>query len=228
MTKSDFDIMSNSTYGGRWTETLGVVKFGSYEEALAYGCAYNDYHNSWRSTSAGSMRGAISAYNKNGWNVSLLASTDGPGKPFTGFSLDAIKLLWDLKIIGRDFPDNISFDLNLGTVFGIGESVTFSINILTRGDAGISLTRTEQLRGGEEVDWGLNINFGYYTGNPLNINESTLLGPVRSVSGGWFYGGNISAGYKDRNFGRPSWINFGTGIGLTAGGSYGWGKTYKG
>jgi len=156
--------------------------------------------------------------------------TAGPGGDLHSAPLrpfwTAVKQLWDLKIIGGSMPDNISLDLNLGSVLGIGESVTFSVNILTRGDAGFYLTRTEQLRGGAEVDWGLNINMGYYTGNPLDINKSSLLGPVRSVSGGWIYGGNISAGYSNNNFGRPSWINVGIGVGLTGGGSYGWGKTY--
>ncbi len=176
----------------------------------------------WNDRKLAEARAAI----MNAYNSKLIAGPgitleDGPG-------WEAIKMLWNLKIIGGSIPDNISFDLTLGSVFGIGESTTFSINILTRGDAGFYLTRTEQLRGGAEVDWGLNINFGYYTGDPLNINKSSLLGPVRSVSGGWIYSGNISTGYSNSNFGTPSWITVGTGVGLTGGGSYGWGKTYKG
>ena len=137
---------------------------------------------------------------------------------------DAFKLAWNLKAIGGNIPDNISFDLNIGSVFVAGASMTYSVNILTRGKAGVYLTRTEQERVGGEIDWGININFSNYTGNPLNISKQTLLGPVRSISGGWGVGGNGYFGY-DSKTSKVMWIGGGVGIGLTGGASYGWGRT---
>ena len=196
----------------------------SYEEYYANKIAPDlaNFAAAWNDSKLAEARAAImSEYNSKLIAGPGITLEDGPG-------WEAIKMLWNLKIIGGSIPDNISVDLTLGTVFGYGMSMTFSINLLTRGDAGFYLTRTEQSRIGGEVDWGFNANIGYFTGNPLDINKSSLLGPVRSVSGGWIYGGNISAGYSNSNFGIPSWINVGTGVGLTGGGSYGWGKTYKG
>ena len=140
--------------------------------------------------------------------------------------LETVKLAWDAKLIGKDIPDNISVDINLGSTAVGGASMTYSINFLTRGEAGVYLTRTEQERLGAEIDWGVNVNFGYYTGSPLDINKSTLLGPVKSVSGGYEVGGNVSLGYPNSDTNQPSWITGGTGFGLTYGVSYGWGQTY--
>ena len=210
---------------------------GQYRDNLTYGVAsygevYNNYiipnsyavpnpQKFWKDYQKAytSAMFGISNYN------ALLTAGQGGGLN-DGPGWDAIKLLWNLKIIGGSVPDNISFDLTLGTVFGIGESETFSINILTRGDAGFYLTRTEQSRIGAEVDWGLNVNFGYFTGDPLDISKSTLLGPIRSASFGFYDSGNLSLGYRDKSYGFPSWITGGTGIGLTGGVSVGNGKTY--
>ena len=74
-------------------------------------------------------------------------------------------------------------------------------------------------------DWGLNIG-GLWFANPYNLDKKRLQGPVRSVSGGFGYGGNyiwnggnnIGKIYQGGSFG----------VGLTVGGSYGKGKTYLG
>jgi hypothetical protein len=142
-------------------------------------------------------------------------------------SWETFVFLWNLRVIGQNVPDNISVDLTLASVFGGGPSMTYTINLLTRGDAGFCVTRTEQLRYGGEIDWGLNLNYGFYTGDPFDINKKTLLGPMQSLSGGdGVVGANIAVGYKDKIFGSPSWITIGAGIGLTIGGSYGEGITY--
>jgi len=141
---------------------------------------------------------------------------------------DAFTYLWNIRALGRDVPDNISIELNLGVVSIGGASNTYTLNILTRGDAGFYVTRTEQQRVGAEVDCGLNINFGRYLGDPFEINKSTLLGPIKSLSGGYGWGLGISAGYKSQysNYLDPIWINIGSGFGITSGVSYGWGITW--
>lgn len=55
-----------------------------------------------------------------------------------------------------------------------------------------------------------------------------LFKKVRSFSGGFINGFNSSMGYSDNSFGMPSWITIGVGPGLIVGGSYGWGRTYRG
>ena len=136
------------------------------------------------------------------------------------------ELLWDLRLIGQNVPDLISIDVNASSVPFVGSGMTYSINLLTRGrDKGIHFTRTEQRRYGAEIDWGVNLNIGFFAGNPLNINANTLVGPVKSVSGGWIYGGNITPAYDEKQ--NLQWVSVGTGIGLTYGASFGKGRTYK-
>ena len=137
------------------------------------------------------------------------------------------ELKWDLRLIGQSVPDLISIDINASSIPFVGSGMTYSINLLTRGrDKGIHFTRTEQRRYGAEIDWGVNLNIGFFAGNPLNINASTLVGPVKSASGGWIYGGNGLKSYDSK--GKLLWGTVGTGIGLTYGFSYGTGYTYKG
>jgi uncharacterized protein RhaS with RHS repeats len=137
---------------------------------------------------------------------------------------DAIKMAWHSRAIFGDVPDNISFDINIGAspILG-GASMTYTMNIITRGEPGIYFTRTEQKRFGPEIDWGINVNFANYTGNPLDIDKSTLIGPVRSISGGWGLGGNAYIGLRPKT-GNVLWKGFGFGIGLTGGASYGKGS----
>jgi RHS repeat-associated protein len=148
------------------------------------------------------------------------ASSDGGGEMSFW---DGAKLAWDLKIIGRDFPDLISIDINVGSTPIAGGSMTYSVNIFTRGEPGINVTATDQNRFGGEIDWGINSNIGYYQGNPLNINPSSISGPVESISAGWGYSGQGYFGYNTE--GDLRWIGFGMGIGLSGGASYGTGIT---
>ena len=141
-------------------------------------------------------------------------------------SWDALRFLWNAKIIGREIPDNISLDLTISGTFVAGASMTYSVNFLTRGAPGIYLTRTEQERVIAEVDYALNLNVFNYQGNPLNINDQRLPGAMESVSGGFGWGLNVYRGFDDS--GDLLWIGAGTGIGLTGGLSYGWGNTKAG
>jgi len=104
MTQSDFDKMWNSTYGGRWDENSGSTYFSSYAEGVFYGCIYNEYHNSWGSTHAGSFRGALATYKNiksNGGiggatsagGSDLLASLDGAGASGGG-TFPSFSILW--------------------------------------------------------------------------------------------------------------------------------------
>ncbi|MBI2968271.1 MAG: hypothetical protein HYY40_10735 [Bacteroidetes bacterium] len=140
---------------------------------------------------------------------------------------DVFKLLWNTRVIGRQIPDNISVDLNLGSVLGAGASVTWTANLMTRGkEPGLTFTRTEQMRKGAEVDWGINLNFGYYQGDPLEITKVSLLGPVTSHSAGIIaVGGSTFTGYSP--YGVRTWRGASIGLGLTAGYSYGTGTTVR-
>ena len=132
-------------------------------------------------------------------------------------------IIWDLKIIGKDAPDIISIDINIGSTFFAGGSMTYSINLLTRGKPGVSITATEQERFGGEINWGVNLNVGYYMGNPLDIRNSSVAGPIKSFSGDIIGGGQVYFGYDET--GRHVWTGFGVGIGFSGGGSYGFGRT---
>ena len=136
---------------------------------------------------------------------------------------DGLVLAWDLKVIGRDFPDLISFDIAVNSTSVSGASVTYAINFYTRGERGVNVTATEQNRFGGEIDWGLNLNVGYYQGNPLNITQSSVAGPIESISAGWGYSGHGYFGYNTQ--GDLRWIGGGMGIGLSGGASYGFGRT---
>ncbi len=125
----------------------------------------------------------------------------------------------------RLIPDLISVDVNLGSTFVAGASMTYSINFVTRGEPGIYLTRTEQERFGLEVDWGFNANIAYYNGDPANINKQLLAGPINSISGGYIYGGQV---FWSSERGQNIWKGIGTGAGFQFGGSYGKGRTYLG
>jgi hypothetical protein len=140
--------------------------------------------------------------------------------------LGAIKMAWDCRVIGSTVPDNISLNITISAAFVRGNSMEYTINLLTRGEAGFYLTRTEMDRWGSEFNLGINANISYYKGNPLMLDKSKLLGPVKNVSGGYFYGGELFKAYDDNGF--NNWDGAGTGIGFTAGGSYGWGKTKSG
>ncbi|MFM9839311.1 MAG: DUF6443 domain-containing protein [Cyclobacteriaceae bacterium] len=49
-------------YGGTWNNESGYHDFANGEQALAYGMAYNDYHNSWANTQFGSREATTYAY----------------------------------------------------------------------------------------------------------------------------------------------------------------------
>ena len=123
-------------------------------------------------------------------------------------------------------PDLISVDVNIGSTLVAGAGMTYSINLLTRGEPGIYLTRTEQERFGAEVDWGFNANIAYFNGDPAEITKQLLPGPIQSISAGFGFGGQSYIGYDlDRNV---AWRGAGVGVGLSYGISYGRGKTYLG
>jgi len=132
-------------------------------------------------------------------------------------------LVWDLKVIGRAFPDLISIDITVNSTAVAGGSMTYAANFYTRGERGVNVTATHQDRFGGEIDWGLNINVGYYQGNPLNITQSSVAGPIESISAGWGWSGQGYFGYNTQ--GDIRWIGGGMGIGLSGGVSYGTGRT---
>ena len=136
---------------------------------------------------------------------------------------NALVLAWDLKVIGKDFPDLISFDVTLNSTAVAGASMIYSFNLFTRGQRGINITAIEQNRFGGEIDWGLNLNIGYYKGNPLNITQASLAGPVNSISAGWGYSGQGYFRYDAT--GKHIWTGFGLGFGLSGGISHGFGRT---
>ncbi len=140
---------------------------------------------------------------------------------------ELIKIAWHAKIMFRDIPDIISFDLNVGATPVRGASMTYSINIITRGDPGIYLTRTEQERFGAEIDLGINVNFSHASENPLNLKRDILEGPVQSLSGGIGTGIDLNKGY-DAQTGVSMLHGIGIGAGLSGGVSYGEGRTYLG
>ncbi len=147
--------------------------------------------------------------------------------PYWNNYQEKVMFMYNHHFIGSNIPDLISVDINLGSTFVAGASTTYSVNLVTRGDPGIYLTRTEQERFGLEVDWGFNINFANYTGNPASINKQLLQGDVRSISGGFIFGGQGYFAY-DFNENAIRWISVGTGVGFNYGGSHGRGKTYLG
>ena len=140
--------------------------------------------------------------------------------------ISSLKLMWDCKVIGAGIPDNISLGLTISSTFVRGNSMEYTLNFLTRGDIGFYRTTTQMDRAGAEFNMGINLNLSYFTGNPLMINESTLFGSVRNVSGGYFWGGEGFVGYD--KYGNPIWVGIGAGAGITAGSSYGWGNTTSG
>ena len=131
--------------------------------------------------------------------------------------------MWNSKIIGKDIPDLFSVDVTASSSVGVGASVTYSINLLTRGKSGISITATEQWRNGVEIDYGINFNIANYIGNTSNINHLSILGAVTSISGGWGIGGQGFLEYNTQGYRR--WVGAGVGIGLTYGISWGNGTT---
>jgi RHS repeat-associated protein len=143
--------------------------------------------------------------------------------------IEALKQAWNLKLIGKNFPDNISFETTISGAFVVGNSMHYSLNLLTRGnDAGFHLTSTSMDRIGAEFNIGIGINCSYFTRNPLFLTKETLNGPIKNVSGGFIWGGSGFFGYPDSNSKKPTWIGVGTGIGFTIGASYGRGTTSSG
>ncbi len=154
-------------------------------------------------------------------NVLGVARESGRG----GISFwDGLLLAWDLKIVGKDFPDLISFDITVNSTAFAGGSITYAINLYTRGERGINITVTEQNRIGGEINWGFNLNVGYYQGNPLNSTHTSVAGPLESISAGWGYSGQGYFGYNTQ--GEIRWIGGGIGIGFSGGASYGFGETF--
>ena len=69
---------------------------------------------------------------------------------------------WNSPIARWAVPDVITIDANLSATLGIGQSATWTYNIVTRGrDFGIHDTFTGQNRYGLEIDHGFNAGFLY-------------------------------------------------------------------
>jgi len=149
-------------------------------------------------------------------------SFGGDGDPLSFW--ESLELAWDLDLIMPTFPDLISLDFTLTSSSVAGGTITYSLNIFTRGDAGINLTRTEQDTWGPNIEWGPNLNFGYFQGNGLECKPSTIYGAVTTWSAGYKVSLQVTQGYD--NNGVLTWIIVGTGFGLSGGVSYGEGNTY--
>ncbi len=170
------------------------------------------YGQEWRN-------GGYSGADKSSW-IDMAVSTFGK-----------LEHAWDAGAGRSVIPDLVSVDLTVCPIMVRGLSTTFTLNLITRGpDKGFWCTTTQYERGGLEVDFGANINAAYYNGNPMNIRAKSLCGPTRNISGGLFWGGNITTSYDSWGsvFQKPTWYGGGTGLGATAGVSYGWGNTTEG
>jgi hypothetical protein len=131
---------------------------------------------------------------------------------------------WNSEYMRMKFPDHIALSIGLNSTFIRGQSMTFSINLLTRGqEPGFSITVTDQERIIGEIDMGLNLTVSNYDGNPMDITKASLEGKVESLSLAWGYGGEVYRGYNPS--GKVIWRGVTAGIGFSYGVSYGSGVT---
>ncbi|MEM9859802.1 MAG: RHS repeat-associated core domain-containing protein, partial [Bacteroidota bacterium] len=138
---SDFNALWNSAFGGSWATSQGVDLFGSHSEAFSAGLGYNEYHNSWESTTFGSIgRGRrLAQHHFNGDFVQI----GGDGKvyvPYTNVSY------WDYKA-------NAAANYNFLSGFGEVTNIDFSdprnlfnegvLSDMGDGNYGVQVTGTE-------------------------------------------------------------------------------------
>ena len=111
---------------------------------------------------------------------------------------------WNSEYMRMKVPDHFALSFGLNSTFVRGQSMAWSINLLTRGkEPGFSITVTDMERKGGEIDWGFDLTISRYEGNPMDINKASLEGKVKSISATWGYGGEGYMGYNSR--GDPYW-----------------------
>lgn len=111
---------------------------------------------------------------------------------------------WYSEYMRMKVPDHFALSFGLNSTFVRGQSMAWSINLLTRGkEPGFSITVTDMERKGGEIDWGFDLTISRYEGNPMDINKASLEGKVKSISATWGYGGEGYIGYNSR--GDPYW-----------------------
>lgn len=125
-------------------------------------------------------------------------------------------------------PDNITLDVNYTAVLGRGGSLTYTINLLTRGKSpGIYVTKTSMNPYLAEIGWGINFGINHYLRDINTMLPSSLLGKAGTVSIGAGPGVNYNTGYEsdDSDLLDPIWNGFSAGFGETVGASAGVGNT---
>lgn len=131
---------------------------------------------------------------------------------------------WYSEYMRMKVPDHFALSFGLNSTFVRGQSMAWSINLLTRGkEPGFSITVTDMERKGGEIDWGFDLTISRYEGNPMDINKASLEGKVKSISATWGYGGEGYIGYNPS--GKVIWKGASAGVGLSYGVSYGSGTT---
>lgn len=132
--------------------------------------------------------------------------------------------MWNFRLIGKEIPDHIAFSIGLNSTFVRGQSISWSLNLLTRGkEPGLSVTVTKMDRIMGEIDWGVNLTMSEYNGNPLDLDKASLTGRVESISANYIYGGEFYRGFDP--YGKIVWGGVSTGFGFSYGMSYGTGVT---
>jgi RHS repeat-associated protein len=228
-------------YGGTWNHQSGYSDFsnasawqfvGEYVDRFgAPKVAFGD-----RATASERMKLAIHKYNGD------FVQINSQGRvfvPYTNISYwdylasktsteSMVDKIWNSWLARRIIPDNITLDVSYGATLVAGGNLTYTLNILTRGEApGLYLTRTFIVNYGGEIGYGVNLGTMLYNKDIRTMKPSSLLGMASNVSGGAGVGANFNFGYEstDSSLLNPLWQGMSVGVGDTVGAAVGTGTT---
>ncbi|MBC8988484.1 hypothetical protein H9X96_22295 [Pedobacter sp. N36a] len=202
ITASGHMSSSGHTYYNNWDEIFGS--------------------STWYSTGYGTYNGGGSSYSNNTGSYTTPGTWGTPGTISNNLTtlLDDI---WNGPSMRALVPDIISINISANFVPGFGSGQTLGINLITRGDASLSLTMTSAIGAGLHADMSANASVGYFVGDGY-ASLSSYLGQGYDLAldleavgvGGW----------TSTNNGIPKWIGGSVGVGPGIGGSVGSTETF--
>lgn len=232
---SNYDYSSGGyTYGSNGQPSSSYYGSNSNSNS-SNGYSSNSYSsNSYSSNSSNgySSNGYSSAgYSSSGYGFNTGTSpieldtvtVHGQANSNSGFG-QVFKEFWNSPVMRAIVPDLIGYNISVSGVLGGGAGKTYSINLVTRGQASLSITQTQSLRLGLHADASINGSAGWYLGEGSKVSLDSFLGlGVDGAVDGRVIGG--SAWTSNDNTGTPTWLGFSGGGGPAAGGSVGVGNT---